>query len=91
MPDQRASLDRRSARREKYLAVVPVSDTELRIVSTLRDTSTSVADSTEVTGHSDQQPYDQCALTLAPLGRLRGLTLAEGSPVQRRALGQHDE
>jgi hypothetical protein len=48
MPDQRASLDQRTARREKYLTVVPVSDTELRIVSTLRDTSTSVADSTDV-------------------------------------------
>ncbi|MDT7658946.1 MAG: hypothetical protein QOF38_3661 [Pseudonocardiales bacterium] len=100
MVEQRTAIAQRTARREKALDVLPVSDTELRIVSTLRDTSTSVADSTdvelihdlrleatitlpdlvitEVAGHSDQQPYDQCALTLAPLGRLRGLTLKRG-------------
>jgi hypothetical protein len=100
MVEQRTALGQRTARREKALDVVPVSDFELRIVSTLRDTSTSVADPTDVelihdlrleatvslpdlvitavAGRSDQQPYDQCALTLAPLARLRGLNLKRG-------------
>jgi len=40
--------DQRGARREKYLDVAWATDTELRVVATLRDTSTAVDDPDDV-------------------------------------------
>lgn len=90
----------RTARRQKSLDVTPLPGARLRVLSTLRDTSTSVADPddvevihdlrldvavtlpgleiTDVSGHAEHQPYGQCALTVAPLQRLRGLSLTRG-------------
>lgn len=90
----------RSARRDKTLDTVPLSDTEMRVVATLRDTSVALDDPEdvelihdlrleatitvpdlvirEVAGHAEHQPYDQCALTVAPLAKLRGLSLQRG-------------
>ncbi|MGJ6968513.1 DUF2889 domain-containing protein [Streptosporangium sp. G11] len=90
----------RAARREKHLDVLPVSDTEMRVVATLRDTSTAIDDPAdievihdlrleatitipdltirEISAHSAQQPYDQCAVTVAPVSRLCGLSVRRG-------------
>ncbi|MQA17102.1 MAG: DUF2889 domain-containing protein [Pseudonocardiaceae bacterium] len=90
----------RSACRGKGLDVVPLSDTEMRVIATLRDTSVALDDPEdvelihdlrleatitvpdlvirEVSGHAEHQPYDQCALTVAPLAKLRGLSLQRG-------------
>jgi len=91
---------RRSARREKSLDVLPVSDTQLRVVATLRDTSVALDDPAdcelihdlrleatitvpdlviqEISAHAQQQPYDQCAFSVAPVAGLRGLSLKRG-------------
>ena len=33
---------------------------------------------TEISGHAEHQPYDQCRFTAAPVARLRGLSLSRG-------------
>lgn len=90
----------RSARREKTLDVVPLSDTELRLIARLRDTSAALDDPDdvevihdlridatvtlpglvirEIAAHADQQPYDQCAHTAAPVSGLAGVSLRRG-------------
>ncbi|MFC4949139.1 DUF2889 domain-containing protein [Pseudonocardia sp. GCM10023141] len=90
----------RSARREKSVDLVPLSDAAIRLVAVLRDTSVAVDDPTDVelihdlrieasvsvpdlvitgvTGHAEQQPYDRCAFTAAPIARLKGLSLSRG-------------
>jgi hypothetical protein len=90
----------RTARREKSLDVLPLSDTAMRIVATLRDTSVALDDPadvevihdlrleatvsvpdlqiTEISAHAEQQPYDHCAFSVAPIAGLRGLNLKRG-------------
>ena len=93
-------LPARTARREKSLDVLPVSDHELRLVARLRDTSVANAAAEdvelihdlriqatvtlpelviqEISAHADAQPYRQCALTVAPVAGLAGLSLRRG-------------
>jgi hypothetical protein len=100
------SLADRTARREKSVDVLPLSDDAVRLVATLRDISVAVDDPTdvelihdlrieaivsvpdlvitEISGHAEHQPYDQCAFTAAPVARLRGLCLSRG--YRRRVL-----
>jgi hypothetical protein len=90
----------RSARREKTLDVVPLSDSELRLIARLIDTSTALDDPAdvelihelrieatvtlpdlvirEIAAHADQQPYDRCAHTAAPVSGLTGVSLRRG-------------
>lgn len=90
----------RNARREKAMDVVPLSDTELAITATLRDTSVALEDPADVevihdlritarvtipdlviqdiAAHAEHQPYGECALTVAPVGALRGRSLRRG-------------
>jgi hypothetical protein len=95
-----AALTDRTARREKFVDVLPLSDDAVRLVAVLRDTSVATDDPTdvelihdlridatvsvpdlvitEISGHAEHQPYDQCAFTAAPVARLRGLSLSRG-------------
>lgn len=95
-----ADLTARTARRQKDIEVIPVSESEMRLVATLRDTSTAAADPDdvelihdlridatvsvpdleilEINAHAYHQPYDMCALTAAPVARLRGARLSRG-------------
>jgi hypothetical protein len=90
----------RSAQREKGLRVLPVSETEMTIVATLRDTSVAIDDPQDVevihdlrleatitvpdlvirkiSAHAQQQPYAECAFTIAPIAGLEGLCLKRG-------------
>jgi hypothetical protein len=80
--------------------VVSTSETDLRLIARLRDTSTALDDPddvelihelridatitvqdlviTEIVAHAEQQPYDRCAHTAAPVSGLVGLSLRRG-------------